>query len=91
MHVYTHTSKFSVQAEELRKAIVGAIEEKLGIKTRDTSRDQLRAAAEAIKYEDWAIDFDLVSVHCHQNQKVINNFNWIVIITNTSNHDIMIY
>jgi len=48
-----------VQAEELRKAILRAIDEKLGRKC-GTSRDQLRAAVETIKYEDWAIEFDLV-------------------------------
>lgn len=56
---YNYMVCMFVQAEELRKAILGAIDEKLGRKC-GTSRDQLRAAVEAIKYEDWAIEFDLV-------------------------------
>jgi hypothetical protein len=50
-----------VQADELRKALLDALDEKLpGRKGRGRSRDELRAAAEAIQYEDWAVDFNMV-------------------------------
>ena len=50
-----------MQAEELRKAILAALDEKLpGRRSRGRSRNELRAAAEAIQYEDWAVDFNMV-------------------------------
>lgn len=59
LHVFVVDGWPGDEAEELRKAILGAIDENLGRKC-GTSRDQLRAAVEAIKYEDWAIEFDLI-------------------------------
>jgi len=50
-----------LQAEELRKAILVALDEKLRGRRGRRREDELRAAAEAIQYEDWAIDYSLVS------------------------------
>lgn len=51
-----------MQAEELRKAILVALDEmlpgRIGRKKRAAA--ELRAAAEAIQYEDWAIDYNMV-------------------------------
>lgn len=51
------------QAEELKQAVLVALDEKMGLRRGGRVEDsKLRAAAEAIQYEDWAIDFNLVCV-----------------------------
>ncbi|KAG0580630.1 hypothetical protein KC19_4G188300 [Ceratodon purpureus] len=51
------------EAEELKKAILVALDEKLpGRRGRGRSRDELRAAAEAIQYEDWAVDYNMLQI-----------------------------
>lgn len=50
------------EAEELRKAILVALDEKLRGRKGRRSQDELRAAAEAIQYEDWAIDYSLLHI-----------------------------
>jgi len=47
-----------LQAEELRQAVLTALDEKSEARGSEGSR--LRVAAEAIQYEDWAVDFNLV-------------------------------
>lgn len=49
------------EAEELRKAILDALDEKMGRRS-DRNRSELRAAAEAIQYEDWAIDYNMLHI-----------------------------
>ena len=49
-----------LQAEELRQAVLNALDEKSGGRSNRSDYSRLRAAAEAIQYEDWAVDFNLV-------------------------------
>lgn len=63
-----------VQVEELKKAILVALDEKLpGRRGPGRSRDELRAAAEAIQYEDWAVDYDMVRCLCFTFQLSISS------------------
>ncbi|KAG0580913.1 hypothetical protein KC19_4G210100 [Ceratodon purpureus] len=48
------------EAEELRQAVLNALDEKSGGRSNRSDYSRLRAAAEAIQYEDWAVDFNLL-------------------------------
>lgn len=49
-----------LQAEELRHSVLEALEKKSEVRGKRPEDSKLRAAAEAIQYEDWAVDFNLV-------------------------------
>lgn len=48
------------QAEELRRSVLEALVKKSGAGVKPSEDSRLRAAAAAIQYEDWAIDFNMV-------------------------------
>lgn len=50
------------EAEELREAVLDALEEKSDVRGKRSKDSRLRAAAEAIQYEDWAVDFNLLEI-----------------------------
>ncbi|KAG0593244.1 hypothetical protein KC19_1G315100 [Ceratodon purpureus] len=50
------------EAEELRQAVLEALEEKSDVRGKRSRDSRLRAAAEAIQYEDWAVDFNLLEI-----------------------------
>ena len=54
------------QAEELKQAVLTALDEKSGVRSNRSEDSRLRAAAEAIQYEDWAVDFNLVCLWSHR-------------------------
>lgn len=53
------------QAEELRQAVLPILNEKSGLRINRSEDSRLRAAAKAIQYEDWAVDFNLVCLWLH--------------------------
>jgi len=56
-----------LQAEELRHAVLEALEEKSDVRGNRFRDSRLRATAEAIQYEDWAVDFNLVCLWFYAN------------------------
>lgn len=50
------------QAEELKLEVISALDERSGLRRNFSGDSRLRAAAEAIQYEDWAVDFNLVQL-----------------------------
>jgi serine/threonine protein kinase len=52
------------EAEELRCAVLEALEEKSDVRGNRSFKgdSKLQAAAEAIQYEDWAVDFNLLEI-----------------------------
>lgn len=48
------------QPEELRQAVIMALDEKSEARGNLSETSRLRMAAESIQYEDWAVDYDLV-------------------------------
>lgn len=50
------------EAEELRRSVLEALVKKSGAGVKPSEDSRLRAAAAAIQYEDWAIDFNMLEI-----------------------------
>lgn len=50
------------EAEELKLEVISALDERSGLRRNFSGDSRLRAAAEAIQYEDWAVDFNLLEI-----------------------------